>query len=274
MKTLQDVQTWRGLKAVDANGDKVGTIDEIYLDRQSGEPEWVTVNTGLFGMKTSFVPISDARSADDEVRLSYTKDQIKDAPSIDADGALSTDEEQQLYSHYGRQDYDEWDGRNDRTEGLGLADDADREGRFDRDREGGDARGTVGHDTSGPTTDDAMTRSEEELRVGTERREAGRARLRKYVVTEEVTKTVPVQREEVRVEREPITDANADQALDGPAISEEEHEVVLHEETPVVEKKAVPKERVRLDKDTRTDEETVSDEVRKERIEGEGDLRS
>jgi uncharacterized protein (TIGR02271 family) len=276
MKTLQDVQTWRGLKAVDANGDKVGTIDEIYLDRQSGEPEWVTVNTGLFGMKTSFVPISDAAAGDDEVRLSYTKDQIKDAPSVDADGALSTEEEQQLYRHYGREDYGRWDGTTDRTEGLGLADDADRRDRFDRDRDGdrGDAAGTVGHDTSGPTTDDAMTRSEEELRVGTERREAGRARLRKYVVTEEVSRTVPVQREEIRVEREPITDANAGQALDGPAISEEEHEVVLHEETPVVEKRAVPKERVRLEKDTRTDEETVSDEVRKERIEGEGDLRS
>jgi uncharacterized protein (TIGR02271 family) len=271
MQTLQDVQKWRGLKAVDANGDKVGKVDEIYLDRQSGEPEWVTVNTGLFGTKTSFVPISDASATGGEVRLSYTKDQIKDAPSIDADGALSTEEEQRLYSHYGRGDYDEWDGTTDRTEGLGLADDdtdaRDREGRFDRDD-------TVGRDTSGPTTDDAMTRSEEELRVGTERREAGRARLRKYVVTEEVTKTVPVQREEVRVEREPITDANAGDALDGPAISEEEHEVVLHEETPVVEKRAVPKERGRLETHTRTDEETVSDEVRKERIDTEGDART
>src|SRR5436305_11155416 len=141
----------------------------------------------------------------------------------------------------------------------------DREGRFDRE-----TSGTVGHDTSGPTTDDAMTRSEEELRVGTERREAGRARLRKYVVTEEVSKSVPVQREEVRVEREPITDGNIDDALDGPAISEEEHEVVLHEETPVVEKEAVPVERVRLDKETVTDQATVTEDVRKEEIEVDG----
>jgi uncharacterized protein (TIGR02271 family) len=215
------------------------------------------------------VPISNAKTTDGDVRLSYTKDQIKDAPNVDADGQLSTEEEQRLYSHYGRGDYGDWDGTTDRTEGLGLA---DREGRFDREGSGGTS-GTVGHDTSGPTTDDAMTRSEEELRVGTERREAGRARLRKYVVTEEVSKTVPVQREEVRVEREPITDANIDDALDGPAISEEEHEVVLQEETPVVEKRAVPKERVRLEKDTYTDEETVSDQVRKERIDGEGDVR-
>ena len=112
-----------------------------------------------------------------------------------------------------------------------------------------------------------MTRSEEELRVGTRQRESGRVRLRKYVVTEQVTRTVPVQREEVRVEREPITDENRDQALDGPEISEEEHEVVLHEEEPVIEKRTVPKERVRLDTDVVQDEREVSDEVRKEQIE-------
>jgi uncharacterized protein (TIGR02271 family) len=242
MRTREDVQSWRGMTAVDSNGDKVGKVDEIYLDRSSGEPEWATVNTGLFGMRTSFVPLSEAQSGDDVIRLAYTKDQIKDAPNIDADGELSNEEEQRLYEYYGRSDYGDWDGETDRTEG------------------------TLGRDTSGPTTDDAMTRSEEELRVGTERRESGRARLRKSVVTEEVTKTVPVQREEVRVEREPITDANRDPALDGPEISEEEHEVVLHEEAPVVEKRTVPKERVRLETDTRADEETVTGSVRKERI--------
>jgi uncharacterized protein (TIGR02271 family) len=79
-----------------------------------------------------------------------------------------------------------------------------------------------------------MTRSEEQLRVGTEKQAAGRARLRKYVVT----KTVPVQREEVRIEREPIADANVGAPMDGPAITEEEHEVILHEERPVVEKES------------------------------------
>ena len=132
-------------------------------------------------------------------------------------------------------------------------------------------RGTVGHDTSGPTTDNAMTRSEEHLNVGTQRVEAGRARLRKYVVTENVTQTVPVSHEEVRVEREPITDANVGNALDGPAISEEEHEVVLHAERPVVEKEAVPVERVRLDTQTVTEQQQVSEQVRKEQIEVDGD---
>jgi uncharacterized protein (TIGR02271 family) len=192
---------------------------------------------------------------------------------VDPDGHLDPAEEDRLYQHYslnggGQRTYtDATTGRDDSdtTAAGGYRDTTDT--RTDRDY---DARGTVGHDTSGPTTDDAMTRSEERLNVGTERQATGRARLRKYVTTENVTKTVPVQREEVRVEREPITDANRAAALRGPDISEEEHEVILHEERPVVDKETVPVERVRLDKDTVTDQETVTEEVRKERIDTDG----
>ncbi len=133
-----------------------------------------------------------------------------------------------------------------------------------------DSHGTVGHDTSGPTTDDAMTLSEERLNVGTRSEEVGRARLRKYVVTENVTETVPVSREEVRIEREPITDANIGNAMDGPAISEEEHEVTLHAESPVVDKEAVPVERIRLDKETVTEQATVTEGLRKEEVDVDG----
>jgi uncharacterized protein (TIGR02271 family) len=129
---------------------------------------------------------------------------------------------------------------------------------------------TDGYDTSGPTTDDAMTRSEERLNVDTRQEQTGKARLRKHVVTEQHNVTVPVSREEVRIEREPITDANLGVALDGPAISEEEHEVTLHAERPVVVTEAVPVERVRLGKQTATEQQTVSGQVRKERIEFDG----
>jgi len=193
---------------------------------------------------------------------------------VDPDGHLDPAEEDRLYQHYslnggGQRTYtDATTGRDDSdtTAAGGYRDTTDT--RTDRDY---DARGTVGHDTSGPTTDDAMTRSEERLNVGTERQATGRARLRKYVTTENVTKTVPVQREEVRVEREPITDANREAALRGPDISEEEHEVILHEERPVVDKETVPVERVRLDKDTVTDEEQVSETVRREEIEADAE---
>jgi uncharacterized protein (TIGR02271 family) len=250
-----------GSDVYDETGSKIGSASEVYLDDQSGQPEWVTVRTGMFGTKESFVPIRDADLTDDGVRVHVSKDRVKDAPRIDADGHLSPQEEQELYRYYGLGGSGdagtETTGRTETTTGMagGMA--------------GMDA-GTVGHDTSGPTTDDAMTRSEEQLQVGTRREEVGRARLRKYVVTENQTETVPVTREEVRVEREPITDANVGSAMDGPAISEEEHEVTLHAERPVVEKEAVPVERVRLGKETVTDQEQVSADVRKERIETDG----
>ncbi len=253
MTTLEELQTWRGHQLLGAEGQKLGKIDGIYLDEETGQPEWLAVSTGLFGSKLSFVPLAEAQTSGDEIRVPYDKAKIKDAPHVDPDDQLSQEEEARLYRHYGLQ-YGE------QRSASGLPEDATGRG----------AR-TTGRDTSGPTTDDAMTRSEEELRVGTTRRERGRARLRKYVVTEEVTTTVPVQREEVRIEREPITGANVDQATSGPDITEEEHEVVLHEEEPVVEKRAVPKERVRLEKDTVTEDRTVSDEVRKERIEADGE---
>ena len=190
-------------------------------------------------------------------------------PRIDPDGELSREEERTLYEHYGRQyaDYDQGSGVLD----AGTRTDRHRH-RHASDRTAGE-RGGPGSDTSGPNTDSAMTRSEEELRVGTTEREAGRARLKKYVVEDQVTETVPVRREEVRVEREPITDANRDAALDGPAISEDEHEVTLHAEEPVVEKRTVPKERVRLETDVETDEREVSETVRSERIDVEDSRR-
>ena len=242
----QDVVALRGQVLMSQDGDKLGTIEEIYLDTDTNQPEWALIVTGLFGSKQSFVPISGAGREDDAVTVPFDKATVKDAPKVDPDGRLSESEEQELYRHYGM-DYG--------NGGSGSGTTADND----------DA--AVGRDTSGPTTDDAMTRSEEELRVGTTERESGRVRLKKYVVEDEVTQTVPVRREEVRLERESITDGNVGAATDGPAISEEEHEVVLHEEEPVVEKQAVPKERVRLDKEAHTEERQVSDTLRKEEIE-------
>jgi uncharacterized protein (TIGR02271 family) len=251
MTTLQrdEVLQLRGQQLFDRDGDKVGAIEEIYLDDQTNEPEWALVNTGLFGTKSTFVPLKDATRDGESLSVPFEKAHIKDAPKVDPDGRLTQDEERELYDHYGL-DYS--DSRSD--SGLPEGD------------AGTGGAPPVGEDTSGPNTDNAMTRSEEELRVGKTEQEAGRVRLRKYVVEDEVTQTVPVKREEVRLEREPITDANAGAATDGPAISEEEHEVVLHEEQPVAEKRAVPKERVRLDKDTQVEEAEVSDTVRKEQI--------
>jgi uncharacterized protein (TIGR02271 family) len=240
-----------------AGDDKLGKIDTLYADRQDGEPTFATVNTGLLGSKTSFVPLAQAELRGDDVAVPYDKDLVKDAPSVDPDAELSPEEEERLYAHYGLA------GGTATTQPTGT------ETRTETDTTQA-AAPTVGHDTSGPTTDDAMTRSEEHLQVGTQQSEAGRARLRKYVTTETETVNVPVSKEQVTLEREPVTEANAPKATDGPAISEEEHEVVLTEEKPVVAKEAVPVERVRLGKEQVTDEVTVSEDVRKEQIDADG----
>jgi uncharacterized protein (TIGR02271 family) len=264
MPDIDTVRSWQGATMVDRDGDKVGTIESIYVDDQTGEPEWALVNTGLFGTRSTFVPLAQASASGDQVQVPYDKQLVKDAPNMDADQHLSEQEEQELWRHYG---LDYGTGFEAGTTG-GYTDTVDRDGDGVYDDVQDSA---VGRDVSGPTTDDAMTRSEEELRVGTETRERGRARLRKYVTTETQQVTVPVSREEVRVEREPITDANLDAATSGPAISEEEHEVTLREEQVVVDKRAVPKERVRLDTETVTEERQVAEEVRKEQIQVEGD---
>lgn len=249
MSTLnaETYANWIGHNVVDPSGQKIGKISQVYMDDRTGQPDWLTVKTGLFGTRSSFVPLQGARAQGDDLVVNYDQGTVKGAPQIDDDGELSEDEERVLYNYYG-QEYASY------GPGVGTA--------------GGVA--TESYDTSGPTTDDAMTRSEERLVVGTAAQEVGRARLRKYVVTENVQTTVPVSHEEVRVEREPITADNYQAAMSGPDISEEEHEVVLMEERPVVQKEVVPVERVRLTKETVAGQEEVTDQVRKEQIDTEG----
>jgi uncharacterized protein (TIGR02271 family) len=291
---MSEISSWRGRVMIGSDSEKIGKIDEIYLDEETGRPEWALVNTGLFGMKSNFVPLTGASPEGEEIRADYTKDQVQDAPGVDPEGQLSQSAEATLYRHYGLE-YSERRSGSGLPEGTtgqagetaagadpgttagtsaatGGGEGGSRFTRGDGDGDGGDGEAGERFTRGGGDGDDeAMTRSEEEVRVGTAERERGRARLRKWVETEQVDETVPVKRETARVEREPITDENVDDATSGPEISEAEHEVTLHEEEAVVEKRAVPKERVRLEKDTETDEEQISETVRKERIVEEGD---
>ncbi len=263
MTNTQSPETYMGRTAVDAQGNKIGSVGQVYVNDTTGVPDWITVNTGLFGMKENFAPLYGSTFSGDDLVLPFGKDVVKDAPDVADSDHIDVEEQQALSAYY--QQY--LGGTTDRsaTDSEYQVGEQARPVAGVRDTAG--TAGTEGYDTSGPTTDDAMTRSEEHLEVGTQRVEAGRARLRKYVVTEQQTVTVPVSHEEVRVDREPITDANVGDALDGPAISEEEHEVILHAEQPVVATEAVPVERVRLGTETVTEQQQVSGEVRKEQIE-------
>jgi len=272
MITRNDIPRLYGMDVYETDGGKIASTAEIYLDEQSGEPEWLAVKTGLFGTKQSFVPLQRAEVGDDRIVVPFDKAKVKDAPRVDPDGRLTPEEEDELYRYYGfsstggtlDRDQSGFTGGTTRTETT-TTDTTTTAGTY-----GTETSGTYDRDAtarSGDTsTDDAMTRSEERLVADTRREQVGKARLRKYVVTEQEQVSVPVSREEVRLEREPITEANRGDAFSGPDITESEHEVTLHAERPVVGTEAVPVERVRLNKETVTDEETVSGEVRKEQI--------
>ena len=184
MTTTFDPSALMGCTACDRQGNKIGKVAQVYLDDETGQPSWVAINTGLFGTRQSFAPLQGATHEGDDLVLPFDKDLVKDAPNLDPEGHLDPAEEQQLYQYYAA--YLEAGA----ATGTGMAD----TGMADT--------GTTSREISG-STDKAMTRSEEQVRVGTQPVETGRARLRKYVVTENVTQTVPVSREEVRLEREP-----------------------------------------------------------------------
>jgi uncharacterized protein (TIGR02271 family) len=230
-----------------SDGESIGRVGQVYLDDQSGQPSWVTVKTGWFGTSESFVPLDAASIDGDTVRVPYDKDRIKGAPHHETDEPLSEQNEQDLYSYYGLT-----------STGGGQA------GSGESYRTGQDT-GTVDTDTASTSNSgEYLTRSEEQLHVGTEKVQTGRARLRKFVVTEQQTVTVPVTREEVRLVREPIT---GEENLGDVEIGDAAADVVLTEERVVVSKETVPVEKVRLGTETVTEQREVTEAVRKEQIE-------
>jgi len=257
--TMTDWSAWRGHDVVDTEGTKIGKVEDIYLDDDSGQPEWLAVKTGMFGNKHSFVPLEGSTSEGENIRIGYTKAIVSDAPRVEAEQHMSAEEEAELYRYYKR----EYTTGAQTTPGTAV-----------RTATETTTQAPVAQQAAAPAStggsDDAMTRSEEVLRAGTVQREAGKARLRKYVETEHVTQTVPVRTETVTVEREPITDANRDKATSGPEIKEAVHEVTLQREEAVAQTEVVAQERVRLAKETTTEQQTVEADVCKERIVTEG----
>jgi uncharacterized protein (TIGR02271 family) len=230
---LEDVAALRGASVYDSTGDRIGTVEEIFYDEETRRPEWIGIGTGFFGTKRVLVPVDGARVEGDAVTVAYDRDRVKDSPDIDGD-ELSSEVERDLYAYYG-------------------------------------LRSSVQTDAEMPVARDedaSVVRSEEELVVGKQSVEGGRIRIRKWVETEPVQVEVELKREKARVVREPV-----DGSVDAGEIGEgaEESEIVLREEQPVVGKQTVAKERIAVEKDVVSDRQTVGDEVRKERVEIEGD---
>ena len=231
----------RGAPVYDEAGEKIGHVEEIYYDKQSRVPEWIGIGTGFFGTKRVLVPVRGAQVRDDGLMVGYSKQQVKDSPDVDEE-EISQRCEADLASYYGL-GYPTERSRSGLTEGRR---------RQSRTRQGRD--------------EESVIRAEEELEVGKRPVDAGQARLRKWVETEPVVLDVELKREVVRVTRERIDEPVGDHDF-----GEDEVEMQLQGEKAVVQKQAVAKERVGLQKDVRTEKQTVRDELRKERVEVEGD---
>ena len=258
--TMDTLQEAHGLPVLASDGDKIGSVEEIFYDDETGKPEWVGVGTGFFGMKRVLVPVASAELTGDALRVPYAKEHVSDSPDIDSD-EISQDTERELYAYYGLE-YSERRSDSGLPEG-GMQNGGGAEGALDT------GLNATSPDSAGDTTEGrpSVTRSEEELRVGTRTVEAGRARLRKWVETEPVQADVELKRETARVTREPV-----DQPVSGAEIGEEQIEVSLSAEEAVAEKRTVAKERIGLETDVETERETIADEVRKERVDVDGSV--
>lgn len=241
---MQALQNAQGNPVYSNDGEQIGKVEEVFHDIDTDQPEWIGIGTGFFSSKRVLVPVASAEVRDDGIYVPYSKDHVGGAPDIDGD-EISQDTEAELYSYYGIE-Y----GENRSDSGLPEGTQSDTtETRTDTTRTDADS--------------ETITRSEEELRAGTRQREAGQVRVRKYVETEKAQTTVPTRREEVSVERVPVSEGTTSTEAE---FSENEITVPIVEEEAVVEKRPVVKEELRISKETVTGEETVEADVRKERI--------
>ncbi|MGX0629434.1 uncharacterized protein (TIGR02271 family) [Corynebacterium afermentans] len=273
MADFNRIEDLANATAYDVDGDKVGGVKDVYVNDTTGQPDFVSVNHGLFGGGDSIVPLRGHTLRDGELHLAFQKDRIEDAPDLDENGHLTTEDQDAFYRHYGlenTQDVTTYETGNRFAEtgaagaaGAGAGYAAGERTDVDTER-----RDVVDADRRDVADNGEIVRSEEQLNVSKDRVETGEVRLRKYVVNETENVEVPVEREEVRVVREPITDADRSN-YDG-NIGEQEASVTLSEDRVNVSKESVPVEKVSLEKDTVRDTETVSEDVRKERFETDG----
>lgn len=271
MTNLNRIEDLANATAYDVNGDKVGSVQDVYVNDTSGQPDFISVNHGLFGTGTSIVPLRGHSLRDGDLHLAFPKDRIEDAPDLDDNGHLTTNDQDALYRHYAlteTQDVTTYETGAPADGVAGAAGAAGAAGVGAAAAGLGAGAADADCPAAGAADSDELIRSEEQLNVSTDRVETGEVHLRKYVVTETETVEVPVEREEVRIVREPITDA--DRAAHTSAIGEAEASVTLHEDQVTVTKESVPVEKVSLETETVRDTETVSEEVRKERLETDG----
>jgi uncharacterized protein (TIGR02271 family) len=258
---IQELITMRGKPVYTSDGEKLGDFEEIYHDEATKQPEWIRVKSstlgGILGTKHFLVPLAGAELQDGEdsaIRVPYSKDRVQYAPEVEGEW-ISEEDERQLYRHYGLQPSEQRSETQLPDVGIGEQ----------HQHPAGEMHEEHQHPVT-PQGDVTISRHEEELQVGKRETEYGRVRLRKWVETEPVTEEVELRRETAFVERQPVN-----RPASGAAIGEEEVEMPLHREEPVVSKETVEREQITVHPEEETEEETVHGEVRRERVEVEDD---
>jgi sporulation protein YlmC with PRC-barrel domain len=235
--SVEEVRAWVGRSMIDSDGKQLGEITDIYLDRETDRPEWAVVRTGLFGLRSSFVPLAQAREVEHDIQVPHPRTLVKDAPNIEADGQLSEAEEAELYRHYGLE-YDTVTGADSGQPaggpgaddqppalppGTNQPDSPPRRAQEERRVDDGEPLGSDSPGSSWPAGQEGFevgegvsrpfvyeTPASSQDRPGSRRRQPGQVRLRRYLVTEVVTETEAGQQHELRVEQEPISDQDLD----------------------------------------------------------------
>ena len=141
---------WRGRVMVDRDSNKIGEVVDIYLDNETDRPEWAVVRTGLFGLRSTFVPLAEAREVGDELQVPHQRLQVKQAPNIEPDGQLSAAEEAELFRHYGL-DYDSVTLDNGAPAGQALAEPVGQTDTPGRDEQAGATAADVPKSASSAT---------------------------------------------------------------------------------------------------------------------------
>ncbi|MEU9188870.1 PRC-barrel domain-containing protein [Streptomyces sp. NPDC048484] len=97
-----DVREWRDRDVIDAESHKIGVLEAVYVDTTTDEPAMATVRTGLpTRHRLVFVPLDDAITGPDYLKVSYAKALVTRAPSIGMDDILPADQEEAIFKHYG-----------------------------------------------------------------------------------------------------------------------------------------------------------------------------
>jgi uncharacterized protein (TIGR02271 family) len=273
MISERDVSAAIGSTAYGNDGESVGTVETFYTDDTTGATTWVAVSSGLLGRKQVIAPAQGTTFADGRLQLAVPADAVSRAPRMSGEH-LSPDDEDALRRHYAGGTTTADTGTTDTGPtgtGRTASDDVDVPPTVSgAGSPVAPARAVADHG------DGSMVRSEEQLRIGTARFPARRVRVVKYVVTEEVQVTVPVRREEIRIEELPLDDGGTDGELvtEGDALgggaewgsSGLPEEIVLHAERPVVTVEVVPVERVRLRTEVVAGQTSVTDTVQREQV--------